>query len=81
MPIYDFRCRACGLSFDALVRGSASPACPTCQSADLERQPSLFAVSSESTRASAIKAGRQRLAELERGTAAQRREVVEKHDD
>jgi len=81
MPIYDYRCRACGRAFEALVRGSTTPTCPTCQSDDLERQPSLFAVSSETTRATAIRAGRQRLADLERGTAAQRREVIQEHHE
>jgi putative FmdB family regulatory protein len=80
MPIYDYRCRACGFAFEALVRGATAPKCPTCQSRDLERQPSLFAVSSETTRATAIRGGRQRLADLERDTAAHRREVIQKHD-
>jgi putative FmdB family regulatory protein len=81
MPIFDFRCRGCGAVFEALLRGSAKAECPSCRSTDLERLPSPFAVSSETTRASAIKAGRQRLAELERGTAAQRQEVIDKHQD
>jgi putative FmdB family regulatory protein len=81
MPIYDYRCRACGATFEVLVRGPEAQSCPSCQSQDLERLPSLFAVNSETTRASAIKAARQRLAELERGTADQRRAVIEKHDD
>ena len=82
MPLYDFRCRACGSVFEALVRGPATPTeCPSCRSTDLERLLSLFAVSTASTRATAVKAGRQRLTELERGTAAQRREVIQKHGD
>jgi putative FmdB family regulatory protein len=81
MPIYDFQCRACGHAFEALMRRSADTQCPDCRSADLERLPSLFAVKSESTRAAAVKDGRQRLAKLERGTAALRREVVDKHGD
>jgi putative FmdB family regulatory protein len=81
MPIYDFQCRACGRVFEALVRRSADTECPDCRSLELERLPSLFAVKSETTRAAAVKDGRQRLAKLERGTAAHRREVVEKHGD
>ena len=81
MPIYDFQCRACGGDFEALVRHSDTPECPGCGSSDLERQPSLFAVSSETTRAAAVKDGRRQLAKLERGTAAQRREVIEKHGE
>ena len=80
MPIYEYRCSACGSTFEALVRPPTPAACPSCQSQDLERLLSPFAVNSETTRASAMKAGRRRLAELERGTAAERREVIEKHD-
>jgi putative FmdB family regulatory protein len=46
MPLYDFHCRACGQAFEALVRPGSAPACPSCASADLERQLSTFAVSS-----------------------------------
>jgi len=46
MPLYDFRCRACSHAFEALVRTGTTPVCPSCQSADLERQISSFAVSS-----------------------------------
>lgn len=39
MPLYDYACRACGHTFDAIVttRTVASVACPECESADLER--------------------------------------------
>ncbi|HEX3704250.1 MAG TPA: zinc ribbon domain-containing protein [Vicinamibacterales bacterium] len=57
MPIYDFHCRACGHEFEALVRPQDAPGaltCPTCQSRDLERLLSTFAVSSaEKTQAAA----------------------------
>jgi putative FmdB family regulatory protein len=57
MPLFDFRCRACGREFEALVRAQdAAPECPACRSADLERQLPTFAVSSaEKTRAAATK--------------------------
>src|SRR5262245_40322960 len=58
MPLFDFRCRSCGHEFEALVRpqDAAPPACPSCKSADLERQLATFAVSSaEKTRAAADK--------------------------
>ncbi len=79
MPIYEYRCRACGAAFEALVRPPTPPACPSCQSEDLERLSSLFAVNSDTTRAMAVKAGRRQLKQLEQDTAAQRREVIEKH--
>ena len=57
MPLYDFHCRACQKTFEVLVRpGSGAPTCPSCQSTDLERQLSTFAVSSaERTRQAADK--------------------------
>ncbi len=30
MPLYDYRCPACGHDFETLVRGTATPACPRC---------------------------------------------------
>ena len=55
MPIHDFRCRSCGHEFEAFVRGSAAAAkaaaCPKCESVEVERQFSLPAISSDSTRA------------------------------
>ncbi|HEY7293053.1 MAG TPA: zinc ribbon domain-containing protein [Vicinamibacterales bacterium] len=58
MPLFDYRCRACGHEFEALVRPQdpSAPQCPSCRSADLERQLPTFAVSSEEkTRAAATK--------------------------
>lgn len=43
MPIYGFTCNACGKEFQTLVRASDTPACPSCESADLSRQLSLIA--------------------------------------
>lgn len=37
MPIYDFRCGTCSHQVELLVRADASPACPVCGSAPLER--------------------------------------------
>lgn len=54
MPIFDFQCKGCGHEFEALVRASDTPECPSCQSQDLERLLSSFAVSSaEKTQAAA----------------------------
>lgn len=43
MPIHDFRCTACGQTFERLVRGSEAPSCPHCASKALERLVSLTA--------------------------------------
>ncbi len=50
MPIYEYECRGCGSRFEKIVYGSTQPACPSCNSADLERLLSTFAVSSSGGR-------------------------------
>ncbi len=44
MPIFDFICRACGKEFETLVMGSSQPTCPKCNSSDLAKQMSTFAM-------------------------------------
>ena len=46
MPLFEYRCSACGHAFEALVQGSQKPACPSCQSRKLEKLFSAFAVTS-----------------------------------
>jgi putative FmdB family regulatory protein len=58
MPLYEFRCRRCEAQFELLVRSGSEPACPSCTATDLERILSMFAVSSEATRASNLSAAR-----------------------
>jgi putative FmdB family regulatory protein len=62
MPLYEYKCCGCGHAFEVLVRPSDTdaPACPSCQSQDLERLLSMFAASSDGTRSLALKDGRQR---------------------
>jgi putative FmdB family regulatory protein len=43
MPLYDFRCRACGARFEARVRHDELPRCPACDEGDPERLPTAFA--------------------------------------
>jgi putative FmdB family regulatory protein len=43
MPLYGFACKSCGHMFQTLVRSSDVPACPACDSAELEQQLSLIA--------------------------------------
>lgn len=49
MPIFEYRCTACESEFELLIRGASTPVCPSCGSTSLERQISMFAVSSEET--------------------------------
>lgn len=48
MPIFDYRCRACGKTFETLVRPQdvSLPQCPSCASVDLEKLLSIPAVTS-----------------------------------
>jgi putative FmdB family regulatory protein len=49
MPIYEYRCRNCDTTFEALVRGDDGVACPHCSSSSLEKLPSASLVSSGRT--------------------------------
>ncbi|HEY8549946.1 MAG TPA: zinc ribbon domain-containing protein [Vicinamibacterales bacterium] len=49
MPIYEYRCSECDHRFETLVRGSANPSCPRCESTSLVRELSVFAVGASST--------------------------------
>ncbi|MEI6243434.1 MAG: zinc ribbon domain-containing protein [Acidobacteriota bacterium] len=82
MPLFDFRCRACGHTFEALVRLDLAPTeCPEC-AGELERLPSVFASTSREQRqaaaskqvASAAKQGRAETAAQDRDTDAHRKE-------
>jgi putative FmdB family regulatory protein len=46
MPIYEYACKKCSSRFETLVQGSVKPSCPSCGSAALDKQLSVFAVSS-----------------------------------
>ncbi len=43
MPIYEYRCRACGGDFEKYLATAAAPvACPTCASDNVMRKLSVF---------------------------------------
>ena len=63
MPIYEYVCRACGHEFELLVRPPiTTPACPSCNTPDLERRLSGFAVTSEGIRQANVRAAKKTLA-------------------
>jgi putative FmdB family regulatory protein len=80
VPIYEYTCRACGAQFEALVRGTDVPACPSCRGEDLERLFSLPAVKSESTRARAMQSARTRDAVQARDRVETQRAYERNHD-
>jgi putative FmdB family regulatory protein len=43
MPLYDFRCRSCGETFEARTSVDALPGCPHCGADETERQLTSFA--------------------------------------
>jgi putative FmdB family regulatory protein len=57
VPIYEYRCRACGDRFEKLVYGQAAVACPQCASGEVTRTLSLFGFKSGSTFASSAGGG------------------------
>jgi putative FmdB family regulatory protein len=45
MPIYEYACPGCGNRFEKLVRRPGEAvSCPSCESPDVEKQLSVFAV-------------------------------------
>ena len=55
MPIYEYRCSRCAHEFELLVlRTSLVPACPSCDSQNVEQLLSGFAVSSGGTRQASL---------------------------
>ncbi|MEM8553208.1 MAG: zinc ribbon domain-containing protein [Pseudomonadota bacterium] len=62
MPIYNYRCAACGSEFELLVKLAdvGSETCPSCESTDVSRLLSLVAPQGKS--AGIIAAGRKQAA-------------------
>jgi putative FmdB family regulatory protein len=81
VPIYEYRCEGCGHEFELLVLKTTSPACPSCQSAALERLVSVPAVKSESTHALAMKAAKKRDTKQAGEQNRAQREYELAHDD
>ena len=47
MPIFEYQCAGCGHRFEVVVRGSERPECPSCHGQELQKQLSVFAVSTK----------------------------------
>jgi putative FmdB family regulatory protein len=81
MPLFDFVCQGCENRFEALIRGSESPACPACGSRELERLISLPAINSDTTRALAMRAAKRRDRRQGTDRMHERIEYEASHDD
>jgi putative FmdB family regulatory protein len=79
MPLYEYRCLACGHEFEALVRPPDVPICENCQSTKLERLLSMFAVSSETTREASLNRARRANKKVLRDKAIADQEEIEHH--
>jgi putative FmdB family regulatory protein len=79
MPIYEYACRRCARKFEQLVRGGDAPACPSCQSLDLERLLSLSAISSDNTRRLSFGKARARAKVAQRDKDMAQAEYEKKH--
>jgi putative FmdB family regulatory protein len=81
MPIYEYRCQACGHAFELLVMKTTVVACPACRSENLERLLSLPAIKSETTHAQAMNAARARDRKQADDKNRAEREYEQSHDD
>jgi putative FmdB family regulatory protein len=63
MPLYDYRCAACDVQFELLVRSADVPACPTCGTTTIDR---LIGATAPAGRAKAV-AGSMRAAAAREG--------------
>ena len=57
MPIYEYACHQCGHEFEALIRQSTVPECPSCRGTDLEKLLSVFATTSAGAAATPVDMG------------------------
>ena len=79
MPLYEFRCNACGVEFEVLVRGNAPQTCPSCESGDVKRKVSLFAVSSDAIREANLSGARQTASRTAKDRTIAEQEVAARH--
>jgi putative FmdB family regulatory protein len=43
MPLFEYACKECDHEFEALVRSTETPECPSCHGTTLQRRQSVFA--------------------------------------
>jgi len=54
MPLYEYACRDCDREFEALVRSTDTPSCPSCNGTHLERRLSVFAAHTQGGSGSSV---------------------------
>lgn len=79
MPLFDFTCRGCQNTFEALVRAGHPPVCPGCGGTDLEQQLPTFAVKTPERSQAAAAANRHKYAVQGHKDTVAREAEAEKH--
>jgi putative FmdB family regulatory protein len=77
--MFEYVCRACDHAFERLVRAGDTPACPACQSQDLEKQLSMPALSSEGIRETNLARGRKAAEKNRKGHQEAQRDSLRSH--
>ena len=78
--MFDFTCKTCGRTFEALVRSGETPRCPACHGVDLQRELATFALSTDERRAAAVKQSRKQQIAKRRDAVIAEEEYRQKHD-
>jgi putative FmdB family regulatory protein len=86
MPLYEFKCRACGKRFEELVKLGEVPECPACHDAAPERLFSASAgVSTERSRKRAMGVARRAAGKIKRekdhAQAQYERNYIKEHSE
>lgn len=79
MPIFEFKCRACGHRFEAIVRPRTEVACLSCQGSDLEKLISIPSVSTSGTKKLSVTSAQKKNAGTTRDKAWADYEYDRKH--
>lgn len=79
VPLYEYVCRGCQHGFELLVRPDTEPACPACQSTDLERALSMFAVNTPGASQARLKQARVDYRNSQKDKTIAAREERERH--
>lgn len=79
MPLFDFTCRQCDRTFEALVRPGHAVACGQCGGTDLEQLPASFAPSSDGMRKAHVDGARRTAADHRSERRRAEHQYMQKH--